>query len=115
MTVAIRQLRVPREHRLITQGQSVEIIVDVADVGLTSILLDSSSVPVISLYDPNGNSLASDAAMLQLSKGIYSYTYQTSALNALGIYTATLTVVDSSGVARVDNVAVFKIIKTSTL
>lgn len=115
MTVGISQLAVPRYHRQIPQGQTVLIITEVRDVALTSVLLDPTSVPVISVFDPDDIALATDVPMMQISTGKYSYAFQTTTDHDVGPYTATVTVVNGIEVARVEKSVVFKIIKGSTL
>lgn len=115
MTVAISQLAVPRYHRQIPQGQSVFIIAEVRDVALVSTLLDPTSVPVVSIFDPDEVALVTDVPMVQISTGKYGYVFQTTTDHDAGVYTATVTVVNGAEVARVEKVVVFKIIRTTTL
>lgn len=115
MTVAIRKLTVPRQMQSIPQGQTVVIITEIADVDITSILLDPINIPVISIYNPVGTIIITDAVMTYLSKGVYKYEYQTTTSDALGLYTVNITAVHINEVARVERVFVFKIIKTTTL
>lgn len=111
MTVAVRHLAVPREHRLITQGQVVNLLADIADVGLVSALLDPTNTPTLSLFDPVDTLLIANADMFRLSKGQYNYEYQTTTANPLGVYTVDIIVRHLTTVARLERVAVFKIIK----
>jgi hypothetical protein len=110
MTIAIRQLTVPRHNRLIFNGQVVNIIATIADVGLTSTLLTAGVAPTISLYGPDDSLLVDNADMEQISTGVYSYPYQTTYLNGLGVYTASVQARYQSYAARLNRIAVFKII-----
>lgn len=110
MTVAIRKLQVPRHQRLISQGQVVSIIAEIADVGQVSVLIDTAHVPLLSLFDPQNALVLSNGDMVRLSTGLYEYAYQTSALNAVGVYSATIIARDSVTAARLERVVVFKII-----
>lgn len=118
MTIAIRTLTVPREHRVISQGQTVAILATIADVGLQSVLLTPAYVPLISIFDPDDITLIDEAVMTFLSTGIYVYNFETTQAHDLGLYTATVTAVNLSPLnvpeaARLDKVVVFKIIKES--
>ncbi len=113
MTIAIRQIIVPREHRYIAQGQAVRMsaqIIDQTDIG---ILLTPSEVPLISLYDPLSMRLINDVDMTFVSKGLYTYTYQTLSTSPLGVYTANFTALHASTYARIERISVFKITKGS--
>ena len=119
MTVAIRKVSIPRENRLVSQGQTVNIIAAIADVEQVSVLIDPVYVPLISLFDPSDVQLVSDAVMTKLSIGIYSYNYQATNLSNIGIYTANITALHVNSLqqnesARVEKVSVFKVIKTTT-
>lgn len=111
MTVAIRQLSVPRHHRLITQGQNVNMLAEIADVGLTSVLTDTAHVPTLSLFDPLDAVLVSNGDMTRLSTGVYHYSYQTSSSNPLGIYTANVLARNTVDAARLERIVVFKIVR----
>lgn len=118
MTIAIRSLTVPREHRLISQGQTVVILATIANVGLQSSLLDPVYVPLISIFDPDDVTLINAQPMTQLSTGVYLYNFETTQAHDLGIYTATVTAVNLNldnepEAARLDKVVVFKIIRAS--
>ena len=115
MTLAIRKLLIPREHRFIAQGQSVNIVVEIADVELTSVLVNPTSVPVISVYDPSGTALVTEATMTNVGTGKYSYTLQTTTSNPVGDYTATVMAVTGTQVARLERKHVFSIKKATTL
>lgn len=115
MTAAIRELRVPRQHRLVHQGHTVAIIATIADVALTSQLLSSASIPLISIYNPAGTALVSDAPMTFISTGQYIYNFQTTIAMPLGLYTASVIAVNGEEVALLQKIAVFKIVKASAL
>ena len=115
MTLAIRKLIIPREHRFIAQGQSVNIVVEIADVELTSVLVNPTSVPVISVYNPSGTALVTEATMTNISTGKYSYSLQTTTSNPVGDYTATVMAVTGIQVARLERKHVFSIKKATTL
>ena len=101
--------------QLIAQGQTVTIIAEIVDVDVTATLLDPVNVPVISVYNPAGTALVTDAVMTKLSLGVYKYEYQTTSANAAGIYTVSVTVVHIDEVARLERVVAFKIVRSSTL
>lgn len=118
MTIAIRNLTVPREHRLISQGQTVAILATIANVGLQSVLLSSAYVPLISIFSPTDVTLVDEQPMTALSTGLYLYNFETTQAHALGVYTATVTAINLNldgepEAARLDKVVVFKIIKAS--
>ncbi len=115
MTIAIRKLSVPQHLQVIAQGQTVVIFAEIVDDGIVSTLLDPINIPLISIFNPSGTALVTDTAMSYVSLGVYKYEFQTSSLNALGLYTVNVTAVHQSAVARVEGVVAFKIIKTSTL
>lgn len=115
MTVAIRKLSVPRQMQLIYQGQTAVIIAEIVDVDVAGALLDPIYVPVISIYNPAGTIVVTDAVMTKLSTGVYKYEFQTTASNAVGLYTVNVTAVHLDEVARVERVVAFKIVKASTL
>lgn len=109
MTLAIRSIAVPRQHRQIAQGQSVDIYAYISDVGLTDILVNPMDTPLITLYAPDGTVLVSDADMVNNGVGVWHYVYQTTMASALGIYTATIKAIDDSDVAVTDKRMVFKV------
>ena len=115
MTLAIRKLIVPREHRLIAQGQSVQIVVEITDVQLTSVLVNLTSAPVISVYDPSGTALVTEAVMSNIITGKYGYSLQTTAANPVGDYTATVMAFTGTQVARLERKHLFSVKKTTTL
>jgi len=59
---------------------------------------DPPSVPVITIFDPNGATQVSAQPTTKLAPGIYSFTYTTGTGGVLGVWTAYLDVTDSSGV-----------------
>jgi hypothetical protein len=118
MTIAIRSLTVPREHRLISQGQTVVILATIANVGLSSVLLNPSYVPLISIFDPDNAVLVNEQPMTFLDTGVYLYNFETTQAHEIGVYTATVTTINLNLLnepesARLDKVVVFKIIKSS--
>lgn len=115
MTIAIRHLNMPRQHRYIAQGQSVNIIVEVIDAGVQSTLLDPMHIPTLSLFDPNDTQLLNDVEMSYMSKGLYRYTYRTTMSNILGVYTVNVTALNTDDAARLERVSVFKIYRATTL
>ena len=115
MSITIRKLIVPRHQRLISQGQSVTLIAEIADVAVTSILTDPTNVPLVSIFNPSGTAIITDTSMSRLSLGLFSYIFSTTALHPVGVYTISVTVVHSAFAARLERVTAFVIKKTTTL
>ena len=115
MSIIIRKLIVPRHQRLIPQGQSVTIMAEVADAGLTSVLADPTNVPLLSVFNPSGVALVTDTSMTRVSLGLFSYIFPTTASNPIGVYTINVTVVHNTSVARLERVTAFVVKKTTTL
>lgn len=111
MTVAIHQLAVPRQMRLVHQGQAVVIIVEIIDAHVTAALFDPTHIPTISIYNPLGIQIVSNEVMVQSSLGVYKYVYQTTMLDPLGLYTVSIIAVDLDEVAIIERVVAFKIIR----
>jgi hypothetical protein len=114
MSVAIRQIDVPRQHRHITQGQAVQLSIEILDTSSTPSLLDPTMTPVVSLFNPDDDAIFVEEPMTNISTGRYRKTYQTTHNDALGLYKATFHVEHQDEFARIDHITVFKITKTST-
>lgn len=115
MTIAIRKFIIPRPNRFITQGQTVNIIVQVENADIASELYPTSVIPLLTVNDPLGIALVTEVEMVALQTGIYGYALQTTTANPLGIYIGTVTIIDGDEVARIENISLFKIITVSTL
>lgn len=113
--IAIRKMQVSRQHRHIAQGTTVDILVYVSMVGVTDVLYDPMYVPVITIYDPSGTVLVTDAAMTQLSTGLYRYRYPTTTELSLGLYTAVVKAIDDTEIAITEKRQVFKLAVVTTL
>jgi hypothetical protein len=113
MTVAIRRIIVPRHHRKISQGQAVHIMAQFVDTGVIESLLDPSGVARLSLYNPAGTAIVTEAAMTNVSTGVRGYTYQTLPTDAAGAYAVSISVEHASYFARVDKAIAFVITRTS--
>jgi len=111
----IRSIEVDRGSRHISQGQTVDIRVYITDGDVTQSLFDPVNIPMITITNPSGTVVVSDAVMTRLSLGYYTYSYQTTISNALGVYTARVTAVSGSEVAITDNRAAFKLSVATTL
>lgn len=115
MTIAIRSMEVAREHRRVAQGQSITVYTTIADVGLTSVLMNPVYTPLITVYGPDGAILVSDDDMVNVSVGVWSYTYQTTAASTLGLYTVSVKAIDIAQVAITEKRQVFKVVSATTL
>ena len=115
MTVAIRSMEVAREHRQVVQGQTVTIYAKIANVSLTSVLYNPVYTPLITVYAPDGTILVNDVNMINVSVGVWSYTYQTTVDSTLGLYRVSVKAIDIGQVAITEKRQVFKVVATTTL
>lgn len=115
MSITVRKLIIPRHQRIISQGQSVTVIAEIADVAITSILTDPTNVPLVSIFNPSGTALVTDIPMVRTSLGLFSYVFPTTTAYPVGAYTANITVVHFTSVARIEKATAFVIKRTTTL
>jgi len=91
MTVTIRQLLVPRLHRKVFQGQTVQIsAIFEDDMQGVAPLLALPEAPTISVYKPDDTVLLDNVPMQAVSTGIWQKLVSTFEL-PLGVYTASCT------------------------
>lgn len=112
--IAIRKIIIPRHNMLIDAGQSVQTEIEVISGDTAPVLLTPSLSPVISIFNPSGTALVTDAAMTNISTGRFKYLYQTLANSSVGIYTGNITVNHLGEAARLEKISLFKILRTST-
>jgi hypothetical protein len=113
MSIAIRQVIVPRFFRYVHQGQVVRVYIQIVDNGVIDTLHDPSQTPEMSLYDSDGVAMFENQEMTKESVGLYFKEHQTSSGDSLGYYTASFSVEDSGKAAVLSNILVFKITKQS--
>lgn len=113
--IAIRDITIPRQGRQIAQGQTVDIIASIVSTQLVASLYDPLYTPLITLYNPSGTALVTDADMTKLSTGLYLYRYQTGMASPLGIYTVSVKAIDTGQVAITEQRSVFKVVVATTL
>jgi hypothetical protein len=113
MTIALRQIIVPRENRLVHQGQAVRLTAQLVDHAVFDRLSDAVETPMVSLFDPLSVKLWNDAEMLPVTTGHYERVYQTTNQSPLGVYTASFSAYDGTTYAHINRVSVFKVIKGS--
>lgn len=114
MTIAIRQIMIPRLHRYISQGQVVRITAQLIDQGDSSAsLVDSDTAPLLTLYNPLDAIIFTDVEMFHSSKGHYRVEHQTSSSSPLGVYTGSFSVNHENSYARIEKISLFKIYKGS--
>lgn len=124
----MRQIMVSRHHRFIHQWQAVKIVIELVEStqgsteNETWFVMPTGIFPLIKIYDPLGVELFTYSNMIYVSDGHYQFTYQTTDLNPLGVYTATIIAVkenislpDNSEYARLEKIPVFKIIKEAEM
>lgn len=114
MTIAIRKLIIPVTQRKIFQGQSVNILAQIVDSGVTDTLLDPLSLPTLTVFDPVNLAITTESSMLKISTGLYAFTQGTNSTNPIGTYTASFTVFNNTDAARITGTSIFDIIQTST-
>lgn len=110
MTLAVRQVQVPREHRRVPTGQAVRMTIQLVDHVTASPLVTAEESPMLSLFNPSGTLLLNDVSMDTVSPGVYSYTYQTTAASPVGLYTANFTALYGGYYARVERIHVFTVV-----
>jgi len=115
MTIAIRKVLVPRFHRKVSQGQSVNIVIELVDAGYSSPLFDPSSIPIIYIYDPLENLVVDAGTMIKVDVGRYSYRFQTDINSVVGIYKCTFNAVNGSDLAIIEKISTFEIILATSL
>jgi hypothetical protein len=111
MTVAIRALTVPRMHRRVYQGQSVNIMATIEDAGVTTPLLDIPDPPTIHVFNPSDVKIVDSKVMTRIATAIFMQTVQT-ANQPLGVYTASVIAHYGADIAVVEKEVVFKIVRT---
>lgn len=109
MTIAIRKIIVPPEHRKISQGQTVRIIAEIVQANLSDILINPDTAPTITLYDPNNVRLLDETSLTLIQTGYYGTEYQTRPVDPIGDYKATFEVSDLGFKARIVKARVFQI------
>lgn len=113
MTVAFRRIILPRHHDKVFSGQHVTVMAEVIETDIVDHLVNATETPVIALYDPNNVRLVNDADMIPVSTGLYSHRYPIPWDAPLGVYTGNFTALYIDGVARLERISLFKVIKTS--
>jgi hypothetical protein len=111
MAATFRKIMVPHQHEKVFSGQTVTISAQVMDAGLVERLITPTSPPTISIYDPLGILRINDQEMTYVRNGHYSLSYTTPAI--MGVYTGSFSAQYVQDVARIDRVALFKVIKLS--
>lgn len=113
MSVAFRRIILPRHHDKVFSGQHVTIMAETIDTTVVDHLVNATETPVIALYDPNNVRLVNDADMVPVSHGLYKHHYPVPWDAPLGVYTGNFTALLDGGVARLERISLFKVIKTS--
>lgn len=111
MTVAIRQIIIPRHHRLIHSGQAVNVMAQVIDSGLVDQLVDTDEPPIFTLFNPAGTRVVDFQPMERVQLGLYNKTYQTAVEDTVGNYTGSFQVKYGEAYARLEKIFLFKITK----
>lgn len=111
MAVTFRKIMVPHQHEKVFSGQSVTIMAEVMEAGFIDRLITPTSPPRVSVYDPLGVMRVNDGEMIYFSNGHYRLNYLTPAI--AGVYTGSFSAENVGEVARIDRVALFKVIKLS--
>ena len=112
-TPVLSTLSIAHARWEVFQGQTVALGLEVRTSGLFSprVLLDATEPPTLTLWDPTGALVVDDDAMTRLTRGRYGYAHATLATDPLGVWTARYTAGVGAGLARLDQVGAFLLLR----
>lgn len=113
MTVAFRRVILPRYHDKLFTGASVTILAELINTEIIDTLLDPTTPPVLSIFDPLGVQKTVALPMTRVSLGLYKSTYRTPFTSPLGVYTGNLSAEYNDDVAHLERISLFKTIRLS--
>ncbi len=114
MNIAFKSIKVPRYQQLIHTGQVVNMDVEIIGVNDGYSQLTDASLVSLTLYNPLGVKLMTESPLERIDLGIFRTFYQTRPSSVKGVYTGTFSARLGDVYARLDKVAVFKVVKNSS-
>lgn len=113
MTIAFRRIILPRHHDKLCTGASATILAEVINTEVIDTLLDPTTPPVVSFFDPLGVQKTVDSVMIRVSLGLFKATYRTPFSSPLGVYTGNISAEYNEDVAHLERISLFKTIRLS--